>query len=232
MPIWEPSLIAAGLTPADVSTAIHTICRPELGPFLLHLGPLADIIPIPFPLDPERRLDRRRLPDAPGSPCSCSPASSASRSDLDDEEAAPRRSHGSRLGGDQPGGSRPVAGVRRSRRPSSGRSSWAAGAAAARLAPAMSDDPGRTGPRVAERIRRHPYVRLALNGSFSALWVGQLISLFGDRIHQFALAALVLGDDRLDRRRRPLVFFARPPEPVPLARRRARSWTAGTARRC
>ena len=48
-------------------------------------------------------------------------------------------------------------------------------------------------PEVAARIRRHPYVRLALNGSFSALWVGQLISLFGDRIHQFALAALVLA---------------------------------------
>jgi MFS family permease len=43
------------------------------------------------------------------------------------------------------------------------------------------------------RVRRHPYVRLALNGSFSALWVGQLISLFGDRIHQVALAFLVLG---------------------------------------
>ena len=50
MPIWEPSLVAAGLGPADVSTAIHTLYGPELGPFLLHLGPLADIIPIPFPL--------------------------------------------------------------------------------------------------------------------------------------------------------------------------------------
>jgi MFS family permease len=48
-------------------------------------------------------------------------------------------------------------------------------------------------PPVVERVRRHPYVRLALNGSFSALWVGQLISLFGDRIHQVALAFLVLG---------------------------------------
>lgn len=44
-----------------------------------------------------------------------------------------------------------------------------------------------------ERVRRHPYVRLALNGSFSALWAGQLISLFGDRIHQLALAAAVLA---------------------------------------
>lgn len=43
-----------------------------------------------------------------------------------------------------------------------------------------------------ERVRRHPYVRLALNSSFSSLWAGQLISLFGDRLHQVALAAAVL----------------------------------------
>ena len=41
------------------------------------------------------------------------------------------------------------------------------------------------------RAREHPYVRLATNGSFSALWIGQVISLFGDRINQVALAAFV-----------------------------------------
>lgn len=46
------------------------------------------------------------------------------------------------------------------------------------------------------RLRRHPYVRLALNGSFSALWVGQVISLFGDRVNQIALAALVFDVTR------------------------------------
>ena len=49
----------------------------------------------------------------------------------------------------------------------------------------------RTRRSALERIRRHPYVRLALNGSFSALWMGQVISLFGDRVNQIALAALV-----------------------------------------
>jgi len=53
--------------------------------------------------------------------------------------------------------------------------------------------PARPRVEVGERVRRHPYVRLALNGSFSALWTGQLISLFGDRIHQVALAFLVAG---------------------------------------
>jgi DHA3 family macrolide efflux protein-like MFS transporter len=51
----------------------------------------------------------------------------------------------------------------------------------------------RPGAEVVARVRRHPYVRLALNSSFSSLWVGQLISLFGDRVHQIALAFLVLG---------------------------------------
>lgn len=50
----------------------------------------------------------------------------------------------------------------------------------------------RPSPETVARVRRHPYVRLALNGSFSALWAGQLISMFGDRIHTLALMAVVL----------------------------------------
>lgn len=50
----------------------------------------------------------------------------------------------------------------------------------------------RPAPETVARVRRHPYVRLALNGSFSALWAGQLISMFGDRIHTLALMAVVL----------------------------------------
>ena len=70
-----------------------------------------------------------------------------------------------------------------------------AGAADDARSPAAATLPPIAFPRpsaeVMARVRRHPYVRLALNGSFSALWAGQLISLFGDRIHQFALAAVV-----------------------------------------
>ncbi len=46
-------------------------------------------------------------------------------------------------------------------------------------------------PPIVERVRRHPYVRLALDSSFWALWTGQLISLVGDRVHQVALAFVV-----------------------------------------
>ena len=53
--------------------------------------------------------------------------------------------------------------------------------------------PGRPRIVVGERVRHHPYVRLALNGPFTSLWTGQMISLLGDRVHQIALAALVAG---------------------------------------
>jgi MFS family permease len=37
----------------------------------------------------------------------------------------------------------------------------------------------------------NPYVRLATNGAFSAMWLGQVISSIGDRVHQIALVFLV-----------------------------------------
>ncbi len=43
------------------------------------------------------------------------------------------------------------------------------------------------------RAAQHPYVRLALDARFSALWVGQTISLLGDRLNQVALGVLVLS---------------------------------------
>ncbi len=57
----------------------------------------------------------------------------------------------------------------------------------------VAGQPARPRIDVGERVRRHPYVRLALNPSFTSLWTGQMVSLLGDRIHQIALAALVVG---------------------------------------
>ena len=51
MPIWVTSLEIAGMSPADVTSSLHYILPAPLDAnFLLHLGPFADVIPIPFPL--------------------------------------------------------------------------------------------------------------------------------------------------------------------------------------
>lgn len=39
----------------------------------------------------------------------------------------------------------------------------------------------------------HPYARMARNRPFARFWLAQTISLLGDRLHQVALAVLVLG---------------------------------------
>jgi hypothetical protein len=51
MPVWAPSLVASGLTPADVSGPLHILLPPTVdAEFLARLGPLADVVPIPLPL--------------------------------------------------------------------------------------------------------------------------------------------------------------------------------------
>ncbi len=201
MPIWEPSLIAAGLQPSDVATAIHTILPPALdSSFLLHLGPFADVIPIPLPFIQnvasvgdaflaaglafflfagmvripqeltEAQLDaiRQRLAGLTGQIPARTPY---------------------RLGGALETGLTPaIAESAALERP------LLLGGAGQRLASPTTGTARpvpRLLPEAVERVRQHPYVRLALNPSFSALWAGQLISLFGDRLHQLALVAVV-----------------------------------------
>src|SRR3954471_1461177 len=51
MPGLEPSLVAAGFTPGEGAPPLHIILPPALDAnFLLHLGPLADVIPIAVPV--------------------------------------------------------------------------------------------------------------------------------------------------------------------------------------
>src|SRR5438046_2059994 len=50
-PIWERALTAAGFTLADVPSTFHVVLRATLDAgFLLHAGPIGDIIPIPVPV--------------------------------------------------------------------------------------------------------------------------------------------------------------------------------------
>jgi MFS family permease len=232
MPIWEPALNAAGMTVADVQSAIHYVVPPPLDAnFLLHLGPLADVIPIPVPFlenvasigdifitaglafflfagvvrvpqeldEDEEALVQARLMAA-GAPTRPSPILPERRPRPGDPGA-------------ETGLSRALTATVALERPLV-LGSAGTGLASPSLETFESDDrvprtlaaatatsaaatqtivvPIPEGPvEVVVRVRQHPYVRLALNGSFSALWAGQLISLFGDRLNQLALVAVV-----------------------------------------
>jgi DHA3 family macrolide efflux protein-like MFS transporter len=216
MPIWEPSLVAAGLTPEDARTVFHTLLPAALNAdFFLRAGPLADVIPIPLPFvrnvasvgdlflaaglafflfatvvrspaevdEDERELARRRARLLAG------PAGVRRHRMTGGSSLAPGLAESATLGRPLLGGSQAagLAGPSVVTGEAMPESLWDTAlptAVPSAAAPtAVAGEPG----------RRHPYVRLALNGSFSALWAGQLISLFGDRVHQIALAFLVLG---------------------------------------
>ena len=232
MPIWEPALIAAGLTPADVTTGLHYILPPPLDAnFLLHLGPFADVIPIPLPIiqnvasvgdaflmlglafflfaavvrspqeldEADLELIRERLAVAgaptrprrsgdPGAETGLSPALTA----------AVALERPLVMGSAGPGMASPSletfeGDARAAPALAMSVTASAAMSAVPVTAPGMTGAPitATTATPTAVAIRQHPYVRLALNPSFSALWAGQLISLFGDRLNQLALVAVV-----------------------------------------
>ena len=234
MPIWAPALTAAGFTQADVHSAFHTIIYDAPGPaFLLRGGPLADIIPIPFPLiqnvisvgdlilavglawfafaavlrhadEPsDQHLDELLQGQLAGTLSGLTDVSGMAGA-----ARLPRSVEGTVRGSPIQAETGLTAGLAEA---SALERALVLGGRGVRLAsPALAPLPtefepapgvierrarpvGRGArPGVLGRISRHPYVRLALNGSFSALWVGQLISLLGDRVHQIAIAALVL----------------------------------------
>ena len=225
MPIWRPSLVAAGFDPAAVLSPFHVIlASDELNAdFLLHAGPIGDILPIPIPFvrnvasigdlfltaglgfflfatvlrSPEQaEAEDRRAPEGgyEGLAGTALLSRGVKATDLGRRVRpatglAPGLAEASALDQTLVLGSR-GAGLSN---PGSSRS--------AALAPVWAVDSAGAGEAVleeplvvvGERIRRHPYVRLALNSSFSALWAGQLISMFGDRVHQIALAFLVFA---------------------------------------
>ncbi|MEO8639839.1 MAG: MFS transporter, partial [Chloroflexota bacterium] len=51
---------------------------------------------------------------------------------------------------------------------------------------------GGTAVAIPRERAQSPYLALVRNRNFSLLWVGQLVSFFGDRVHQVALGVLVL----------------------------------------
>jgi predicted MFS family arabinose efflux permease len=241
MPIWEPSLHAAGFDANDVRTVFHVILDEQIdATFLLRAGPLGDVIPIPFPVVQNvASIGDLFLSAGLGFFLFATVLRTAVVAD--DLETAPGRLRGlagsvrlPRSGDAATTGGVPTArpdatitaatGLTRGLAeatalepplilsgPGTGLSSPAlaplpgledyeplvAGTAAAGVAGAASIStpavPAIAIPRptILDRARRHPYVRIALDPSFSALWSGQLISVFGDRVHLIAISALV-----------------------------------------
>ncbi len=218
MPIWTPAYDAAGIE-GPINSVLHVPLAFGTTPeFFLRLGPLGDLIPIPIPFvrnvasvgdlfltaglafflfatlvrAPEATragLDEAatgrylgvagtaRLPYRPsGIAAPTAPGASGLSAGLEDAAALERPLV---LGASAVGMASPGLEA------AGGGGLSGAGAAAAGTLPLERPEP------LLRRVREHPYVRLALNGSFSALWVGQLISLFGDRVNQLALIAFV-----------------------------------------
>ena len=245
MPVWEPAYVASGITePLDSVT--HIMLTQVNAEFLLRLGPLSDVIPIPIwplnnvasigdiflsaglafflfatllrsPVEAEREeraepaeligtagTARLRAPAPPAATAAAAPEAAI------DDTLAVRGSTGLSPGLEEAaalerpivlgGGGTAMVGPSSATLPAETVDAGATAAAAA-MAAARTEviRTARSGEVVARpyrrpllaRIRHHPYVRLALNGSFSALWMGQVISLFGDRVHQIALLAVV-----------------------------------------
>jgi MFS family permease len=226
MPIWRPSLVAAGFDPATIFSPFHTILKSDAlnADFLLRAGPIGDIIPIPIPYVRNvasigdlfltaglgfflfatvlRSPEQARAEDAPrpdgryaGLAATSLLSHGVKATDLG-KRVRPVTGLASGLAEASTLDQTMILGSR-----GTGLATPGSGQAVA-LAPVWSVDAIEAERdvvieeplvEVGERIRRHPYVRLALNSSFSALWAGQLISLFGDRVHQIALAFLVLA---------------------------------------
>jgi DHA3 family macrolide efflux protein-like MFS transporter len=200
MPVWQPSILAAGLPISEVGSAFHRIVGVAAGggipsSFLAQAGPLGDIIPIPVPgLRNVASIGDVFLAAGLAFFLFASTVRSAAELEAASEASIARRVAilGRRRGPEssqiaQAGGL--VSATALERPLSLGGPSL--GAEGVLTPPARPFIPGL--PRILERVQRHPYIRLALDSSFSALWTGQLISLLGDRVHQVALAFLVLN---------------------------------------
>jgi MFS transporter, DHA3 family, macrolide efflux protein len=212
MPVWMDAYAFAGLT-GPLNSVLHIPLYEVNAEFFLRLGPLADVIPLPIPplqnvasigdlflsaglgfflfatllrspAQAQRALDEAREDRligvagtarlrAPATGVSATtrgpiPASTGLSPALEETAALERPLL---LGSTSTGQAAPTF----SRLPDG------------TLVETTIEDIPRRRASVLARVRHHPYVRLALNGSFSALWVGQLISMFGDRVNQLAL---------------------------------------------
>jgi MFS transporter, DHA3 family, macrolide efflux protein len=205
MPIWAPSLAAAGFTPADASPVIHTILPASLdASFALHLGPFADVVPVPLPLI----ANVASLGDVLISFglafflfAIVQQAPEPEPSAAEDEESRPQLRPTLGLAGAArlspsavrtttlPAGTGLIPGLSEASRLDRPLILGSAGISMG--SPANATFPATRPATLADRARLNPYGRLALNGPFTTLWTGGLLSLFGDRVNQTVLAIFI-----------------------------------------
>jgi MFS family permease len=210
MPVWGQSLVAAGLTTVDLAPAFHQLLPPTLDAgFVGRLGFLGDILPVPLPVIRNVAsvgdvvmaigIGWFLFATALRGAAAASRPPTARETDADGGQPLPMR--------------RPLAAAlsRAGVRPETGLASFSVpggalmidrGSLTPAVGMAIGDDLALGGigpaaqpalPPIVARFGRHPYVRLALDARFSAFWIGQTVSLFGDRLNQVALAVLVFG---------------------------------------
>jgi len=168
MPVWRPALAAVGIGPEELNTSFHRPLPDELGlDFLLRAGPLGDTLPVPLPF-------------------------------LTNVSSVGDVFIGLGLGWFV------FATLLRSQNAAEGAMTIGPGPSPGATAAAMDTPVVLGGSRgagvrlpmpapVGDRIRAHPYIRLAMDARFVSFWLAQTISLFGDRLHQVALGVLVYG---------------------------------------
>lgn len=185
MPVWTPAIAAAGLPIGDVASAFHVLVNPTTGgalpaDFLIRAIPLGDIVPIPVPgLRNVASLGDFFLAGG----LAFFLFASTVRAPGEHEHAEGLRGLLTGFGPAVP---------RRAFEPIEAEVMGVPLGESALAAQPIAEPWIPEAPPILARVRRHPYVRLALDSSFSALWTGQLVSLIGDRVHQVALAFLVL----------------------------------------
>ena len=218
MPVWLPAYEMSGI-PGPLSSVLHVELPTGTGAeFFLHLGPLSDLFPIPVwpvnnvasigdlfltaglafflfatlmraPAETQRAIDEAKTGRYLG--VTGTARLPGRRAAGEAGEALGELGIGVRAGTGLTPSLEEAASLERPMMLGSSGVGMASPALTALPAERATAIPELGRPGLVERVREHPYVRLALNGSFSALWVGQVISLFGDRVNQLALAAFV-----------------------------------------
>ena len=191
MPVYLPAAEMVGFTEEDLSSAFYVLLPEELGlEFLLAGGPIGDIIPIGIPFF-ENVISIGDVLLAAGVAWFLFSAIARGSSDPD---AGVVSLWGSKPKGEEEASSQPEqAGIDRPVVVGSGMGPGLGTPAASEAVGHVAGEVAPQKPPLGERVRGHPYVRLARDARFSAFWLAGTISLFGDRLHQIALGVMVLA---------------------------------------